>query len=62
MEYRIVNESPGYYCIQQKKTVFFFFTKWEYVMSKTAPTRLCYETRRGAQSFINFQNNPKLKK
>ncbi len=62
MEYRIVHEQTGYYCVQYKKTVLFFFTKWEYVMSKKSPTRVCYETLRGAQSYINFQKNPNLKK
>ena len=62
MEYRIVHESNGYYCIQYKTRVFLFFTKWEYVMSKESLSKLCYETRRGAQSYINFQKNPRIGK
>lgn len=51
------NETPMY-VVKYKKA---WYTRWKYARSKKDNKILAYSTKRAAQSYINFQKNPRIK-
>jgi hypothetical protein len=46
------------FAVKYKKS---WYTRWKYVRSKKNNEVLFYKTKRAAQAYINFQNNPRVK-